>query len=46
MVEYTLLTITGLTSEHEKPLLEGPEKFGFPVRNLVNLSKFGPKYAE
>ena len=27
----TLLSILGLNSEHERRLLEGPEKFGFPV---------------
>ena len=32
VVEYALLGILGLTSESERPLLEGPEKFGFSVR--------------
>ena len=46
LVEYALFSILGLISEHEKPLLEGPEKFGFPVRKEVNLSELRPKFAE
>ena len=46
VAEYALLWILGLTSEHERRLLEGSEKFGFLVRNVVDLSEFRSKYAE